>query len=867
MSNELFLNGATWLRADFHLHTRVDSEFVYSGKEENFIYEYVKKLVAENIRVCVITNHNKFNCHEFKNLKKEAKKNGIYMLPGVELSLKDGAAGIHVLVVFDDEWIYNREDKDYIQDFLTLAFAGVPNYSSDPYPNSVFDLQDAYKKLDEFHKDYFFILAHVDAKNGFFNELRGRNLEKFIKSDAFREKVFALQKSRNRDNRSKIKIACVEGSGNAQMGIDGIGQGNIVHGVTQKTYIKLGAYNFEALKYALKDFTHRVSDSGETIQNAYIKSVKIEGGIFNNAVISFSSELNCLIGIRGSGKSSFLEIVRYTLGLELAESSADKKYKQDLIEFALGSGGKVVINFVDKHGEEYRIEKIYGKRADIFRESTNELLQCSIGSLVNNIIYYGQNDLSNKKQHFQIDLLDKIVSRNDEVKQQLTEKKYAVTDCIRQLQMIEGQLEQIPEVTQQIKDAKHKLEYFKKNGLEEKLKEEASFNSDETKILGVKDTLVQFSNEIENIYQNYKDTFSSQITGSLQNKEIFEKVNGLLANMQTEVNKVGEISHSVSRIVGEYQNIIEILQRKGEKQKEEFAKIKRDLNSETVNPDTFLNLTRFLEISTLKLEELNKLEAKKNTYLRELDEHLYNINNLILQDYNVLKEKAEEINRAGGSLRIEVKCEGNKTQFFDKICSTFKGSGIREAVYQKISTDFADFIEIYRNQEKLAEYLNGSALYEFKKRFHENLADLLTYEVGHSVNIYYNGKLLEKLSLGQRASALILFLLTQKDNDILIIDQPEDDLDNQVIYNEVIKTLLNLKGKMQFIFATHNPNIPVLGDSEKILAFNMGEGNIPKIEQGSIDTTDLQSEIVNIMEGGKDAFDRRKTIYNTWRIQ
>lgn len=422
MNNELFLNGATWLQADFHLHTRVDSEFVYSGKEENFIYEYVKKLVAENIRVCVITNHNKFNCHEFKNLKKEAKKNGIYMLPGVELSLKDGAAGIHVLVVFDDEWIYNREDKDYIQDFLTLAFAGIPNYSSVPYPNSVFDLQDAYKKLDEFHKDYFFILAHVDAENGLFKELSGRNLDKFIKSDAFSEKVFALQKSRNRDNRSKIKIACVEGSDNAQKGIDGIGQGNNVNGITQKTYIKLGAYNFEALKYALKDFTHRVSDSGKTIQNAYIKSVKIEGGIFNNAVISFSSELNCLIGIRGSGKSAFLEIVRYTLGLELAESSADKKYKQDLIEFALGSGGKVVINFVDKHGEEYRIEKIYGKRADIFKESTNELLQCSIGALVNNIIYYGQNDLSNKKQHFQIDLLDKIVSRNDEVKQQLTEK-------------------------------------------------------------------------------------------------------------------------------------------------------------------------------------------------------------------------------------------------------------------------------------------------------------------------------------------------------------------------------------------------------------------------------------------------------------
>lgn len=867
MNNEFFLNGATWLRADFHLHTKVDSEFIYSGEEENFVCEYVEKLVAENIRVCVITNHNKFNCYEFKKLRKEAEKNGIYMLPGVELSLSDGAAGIHVLVVFDDAWIYNRENKDYIQDFLTLAFAGVPNYSGIPYPNSPYNLQDTCNKLNDFHKDYFFILAHVDEKNGLFKELCGRNLDKFIKSDAFREKVFALQKSRNRDNRNKIEIACVEGSDNAQKGIDGIGQGNIVHGVTQKTYIKLGAYNFEALKYALKDFTHRVSCCENIFHNAYIKSMKIDGGIFNNQTVYFSPELNSLIGIRGSGKSSLLEMIRYTLGVELLPSSVDKNYKQDLIQYALGSGGKVVINFVDKHGEEYRIEKIYGKRADIFRESTNELLQCSIGSLINNIIYYGQNDLSNKNQYFQMDLLNKIVSRSDEVKQQLAEKKYTVTDCIQQLQMIDKQLEQISDVQQQIADIEHKLQYFKDNGLEEKLKEQTSFNSDETKILNIRDSVLQFSSEIEKLYQNYRETFSVQITGSSQNTEFFEKVNCLLANIQTEVHNIGEVSHRVSSITGEYQNIIEKLQVKAEKQKEEFARIKRELNSETVNPDTFLHLTRFLEMSRLKLEELKKLERKRESYSKELDKKLYEINNLIQQDYAVLKNKAEEINQMGGSLQIAVECEGNKTQFLEKISSTFRGSGIREAVYQKISTDFADFIEIYRNQEKLAEYLNGAALYEFKKRLNENLTDLLTYEIGHSVAIYYNGKLLEKLSLGQRASALLLFLLAQKDNDILIIDQPEDDLDNQVIYDEVIKTLLNLKGKMQFIFATHNPNIPVLGDSEKILAFSMDEVNTPEIHQGTIDTKELQSEIVKIMEGGKEAFNKRKNIYNTWRSQ
>ena len=96
---KIFQNGSTWLRADFHLHTKEDKEFIYS--ENKFIQEYIESLNNQEIKVGIITNHNKFCLNEFKELRKEALKNEIYLLPGVELSVNDGSNGIHCLIVFD----------------------------------------------------------------------------------------------------------------------------------------------------------------------------------------------------------------------------------------------------------------------------------------------------------------------------------------------------------------------------------------------------------------------------------------------------------------------------------------------------------------------------------------------------------------------------------------------------------------------------------------------------------------------------------------------------------------------------------------------------------------------------------------------
>lgn len=103
----------------------------------------------------------------------------------------------------------------------------------------------------------------------------------------------------------------------------------------------------------------------------------------------------------------------------------------------------------------------------------------------------------------------------------------------------------------------------------------------------------------------------------------------------------------------------------------------------------------------------------------------------------------------------------------------------------------------------------------------------------------------------------------QSNNDIILIDQPEDDLDNKIIYDEVITAIVKKKQDMQFIFATHNANIPVLGDAERIFVVEYQDTKID-ISQGNIDLQSTHKHIVDIMEGGKEAFDKRQLIYTSW---
>lgn len=149
--------------------------------------------------------------------------------------------------------------------------------------------------------------------------------------------------------------------------------------------------------------------------------------------------------------------------------------------------------------------------------------------------------------------------------------------------------------------------------------------------------------------------------------------------------------------------------------------------------------------------------------------------------------------------------------------------------------------------------------YQFDYLTKENLC---LYQVPDRIEVKYNGRPLEKLSLGERATAVLMLVLSQS-NKPVIIDQPEEDLDSQTIYRGLIKKIVELKDNRQLIFATHNPNIPVLGDCEQVLVCQVEDDNI-RAKTGSIDVKNVQESIIDIMEGGRKALEKREEIYNGW---
>ena len=127
-------------------------------------------------------------------------------------------------------------------------------------------------------------------------------------------------------------------------------------------------------------------------------------------------------------------------------------------------------------------------------------------------------------------------------------------------------------------------------------------------------------------------------------------------------------------------------------------------------------------------------------------------------------------------------------------------------------------------------------------------------------------KPVEDLSTGQKATAILMLLFLNSEAP-LVIDQPEDDLDNRFITGNIVPELKKEKRKRQFVFATHNANIPVLGDAELIVGITpdgeagAGQSRIEREHVGSVDSPSVRHIVEDILEGGKEAFERRRAKY------
>lgn len=870
---DVFKYGSTWVRADFHLHTKADTEFDYKEDENYFVSNYVDQLEAENIRVACITNHNKFDWEEYKAIKKTALKKEIYVLPGVELSVNDGNNGIHTCVIFNpDQWLGNG--NDFINQFLTQTFAGKENFQNEN-GRSNDNLLDTIKTLNNYDKSYFMIMAHVEAKSGLFEELGGGRVKELGQNKHFKKSVLGFQKVRTRDEVKKWKSwlgelpAFVEGS-DAKC-IEDIGRGNQVIGQTQKTYLKIGDFNFDAIRYALLDQEYRVAAEVPEINNAYIQSIAFTGGKLDGQTVYLHHAMNNLIGVRGSGKSSLLEAIRYALDIDLNDrENVDKEYKDNIVRNTLGNSGKMVTTIIDEHNNTYRLEKILGDSTSIYKD---EEYRPSLKPehILKKPIYYGQKDLSKIGSTLSIEtLIDQLTGHSlREKRNEIHQKSQEVIATIESLKKYDERIEKKPDVLARKAELEERINVFKEHKIDQKLKEQVNYNQDDSYLTKLQNFQKDIIRDLRTLINDYESQFQTRLEYPSKSKsENIELAQNELKQTEKTFLKLKEILKELESGLTRFNKSGNLFKDEHRGLKEDFAEIERSIDIPNIKTDDYLKFTKNLDIVKARLTEYDKLDVNIKNLRGKLDNQLEELGDLWYQEYKIIQDEIKKVNDDQKAIKIEVDYRANKDMFLAYLKESLRGSNIYKAQIESIAENYNDLIQVYKDlrneKNRVKDLLSETSYVAFKRYLNENMESFLTYRVPDKFDIIYNDRSIKDHSLGQRSSALIIFLLTLKESDIIIIDQPEDDLDNQTIYKDVIKVLRELKNNTQFVFATHNPNIPVLGDAEQVISCRYDRDKI-EVNPGSIDKENIQQEIINIMEGGEEAFDNRKRIYDLWK--
>ncbi|MCP1216884.1 hypothetical protein NKW53_12500 [Acetobacter orientalis] len=874
----VFEDGAQWVRSDFHLHTRADREFKFTGDDSFYNSNYVDALENAGIQLGVITNHNKFKVDEFKALRKTALKKGIMLLPGVELSVNDGANGIHTLVVFSDEWL--ADSHDHINPFLGVAFEGkIPAQYEQENGRSSLSLLETIRKLESYHRDFFLVFAHVEAPSGLWTELDGGRLAELGQNEFFRRRTLGFQKVRTYNKPQEKHKPCrtkaqqhlgdwypAELEGCDAKCIDDIGQG-------KACYLKLGELTFEAVKFALSDPAARVATELPKHQASHIRSIHFDGGILNGQTLHFSPELNTLIGIRGSGKSSILEAVRYALDIPRGEKSQDTKYKDELIRHTLGSGGKVTLTAFDVYGQEFTISRIFREAPNVYLGGKLQPGVSIRETVLRSPIYFGQKDLSSTGEGFETDLVEKLVGEQLRgLRDEIDTQCQRVRETAQRWLKLSNTAEQKRDYETQLNDANFRLAKFAEHGVADKLQKRLGFQQDATALNGMKERAASFLIALGQLIAEHEDELRNATSYvSKQNPDFFvvyyAEFSKLVALIE-QLKKIEAEARAITNRLGTKQSEFENAQKNLQ---EEFAQVERQLAQElkqagmtAIQPDDFLAQQQRKTKAEQMLEALAKQQSQQISIRDAMFAEIEKLNELWLQEFNAIKVELDRVNASHTALQIEADFKGDKEAAISFMQQLFKGSNIRESTLRSVMEGYADFGGLLRGlPAALAKA--GSNPDAFERTFIQNIMEFVTWQVPNRFVIRYRGKELKHHSLGQRASALLLYVLSQHKNDVIIIDQPEDDLDNQTIYDDVIKLLRAMKTYAQFIFVTHNANFPVLGDAEQVHACDYQDEKVI-VQSGSIDARPVQDAIINIMEGGQEAFNRRKEVYNLWKL-
>ena len=133
--------------------------------------------------------------------------------------------------------------------------------------------------------------------------------------------------------------------------------------------------------------------------------------------------------------------------------------------------------------------------------------------------------------------------------------------------------------------------------------------------------------------------------------------------------------------------------------------------------------------------------------------------------------------------------------------------------------------------------------------------------------LQWAGKEIEQLSPGERGTLLLVFYLLIDRSDIpLVIDQPEENLDNQTVYEILVPSIKEAKDRRQIVLVTHNPNLAVVCDADQIIHASLDKDNGNRITYitGALENPLINRKVVDVLEGTRPTFDNREKKYHTF---
>ena len=870
--NELQFLGARWWKFDFHTHTPVSVDFSDRELEPE---DWLKAFMEKEIDCVAITDHNSGNWIDI--LQQELKKlqanqphwyRPLYLFPGVEISAN---GGVHILAVFGCD--KNRNTIDNLLD--AVKFHGTKGDSDAVTTKSITDVVNEIAERGGIP-----IPAHVDKKtNGLF-KLQGLTLQQVVDNENIHAMELCVRNYQKPQLYTSKKNPWTE-----IIGSD-------VHDFSEQTFgtftwIKMDEPSFEGLKLALQDgdvsVNRDMDDNPNKLPPFFIEKLEISNAKYigreETLDCNFSPFLNAIIGGRGSGKSTLLEFIRLVLRRdkdihETLTEDSNKYYSLDENDSLLNTETKISLLYW-KNNICYRLN--WSPTADnpsLEQKSEDgswEPFQGEIKTLFP-VRIYSQKEIFElaKEPSKLIEIIDEVPEVNAEnIKTKIREGINLYKQKENNQQELQEKIDQENRLIGEFNDLARQIEYIEKSGHREVMQKYRLRQQQLNEIDTLENKWKEGHNHLLNIQEN--------IVPSDYNKEIFSENSDILSDLQktndewwTIHNKLNKLGQAAESILTEWQaekNTADWMQAL-KTDIEQYEQLHSELEQQGINPDTYpllltqqKNLQKELDLINEHQSRLQTLETDKKVIFKKikknrkiLSKNRQKFLNSVLQDNQYVSIKIFSLGESWNNIEKEIRRILQCPDHFDKDFESLQKI-YEQGVGSKVDK-LKETITAIRNGDKDAEHKSFATRLQSLPT--ESITNLMSWLPEDNLEITYgpDRQQLQEGSPGQKTAALLAFILSYGDEPLLL-DQPEDDLDNELIYELIVRQLRETKTKRQVIVVTHNANIVVNGNAEMVLPLKAENSQTEVQHPASIQRREVRESICNILEGGEKAFEQR----------